>query len=187
MKTVDVTHSDISVIQPLLDQQFGPGVFVIDRTINESIQWKEYFLKYDDNLPQTLVDEAVQLVNGRNTEILNELKIQWYSKIQEKVTQKINDLAVFKFTQQEISSAQNWLNNTSDPVPGCVSFIALKNGLTTIQAAEYIANGDTNYQNLINQLNSILTNFQNTIMTSDMRECRMLIKQTNLQIINFPN
>lgn len=186
MKTVSVLLADISVMQPMLDQEFGVNVFIINRIINQELEWKEYFLTYDDSVPQATVDQAVQFVNKYHSEILNDKKIRWYTKMQDIVQEKTVELTIYKFTPQEMSETQQWLDNTSLPVPGCVMFISLKNNLTLAQAATYIINSDANYQNLVSQLNAILLTFQNNLMASDLRGIKPLVDQTLAEINNFP-
>lgn len=186
MKTVDVLLVDTSIVQPLLDSTFGVGVFKLDRTINEQMQWKYYFLEYDDSVSQSTVDQAVTLVNGIHMQNLNDMRVRWYTGMRVKADQKLETLSVDKFTEEQIIQAQAWLNNMSAPVPACVSFIALKNGLNNQQAAEYIVNSQAEYQNLVNQLNTIVESFQANLMVLDMREGKILIRNTLEQINNFP-
>jgi len=186
MKTVDVLLVDTSIVQPLLDNTFGVDVFKLGRTINEEMEWKYYFLEYADDVNQTIVDQAVTLVNNIHNENLNNMKVRWYSDMRLKADQKIESLTFDRFTTDEVTQAQNWLNNMQSPVPACVIFAALKNNLTNQQAAQYIVNNQTEYQNLIDQLNTIVTNFQNNLMNLDMREGKILIRNTLNQINNFP-
>lgn len=185
MKTVAVAIADISVMQPMLDEKFGTDVFIIDRTINEQLNWKDYFLTYDDTVPQSTVDEAVQFVYDYNQTVVNNKRIRWYTKMQGTIQQKIDSCSTYKLTQREISDAQQWLNNQQDPVPGCVAFLAAKQSITNQQAAEYILNSETNYQNLVNQLNNILFDFQNNIMSIEHRLINSYAAETLAQINNI--
>lgn len=186
MKTVSVLSVDISIMQPMLNQTFGAEVFIIDRTISE-INTKSYYLQCEDTVPQTLVDQAVTFVNNFHNENLRNKKIRWYEKIQLIASDKQNTWKSQTYTDQETQAATTWLNNMSSPVPACVLFVGLKENCSNQRAAEIILESNSNYQTLVNQLNTIMSNFQMQLIGCTNDEIWTIRQSTEEEINNLPD
>jgi len=186
MKTVSVLSVDISIMQPMLNENFGTDVFIINRTISQA-NTKDYYLQCEDNVTQTLVDQAVNFVNNYHNEILRNKKIRFYEKMHLLASYKQENWQSQKYTEQEIQAASTWLNNMSLPVPPCVSFVGLKENCNNQRAAEIILESASTYQLLMNQLNTILSDFQAEIINCTNDEIWDIRRSTEQKINNLPD
>lgn len=185
MKTSSVLLVDISVVQPLLDSMFGIGTFKLDRTIDEQLQWKLYYIEYDDDVSQSIVDQAVEFINSIHNENLRGMKTRWYLKVPDEANKKLSTLQLEKFSPEELSVVQAWVQDPVNPPPTPVVFVSIRDGLSNIDAANYILQSQAGYDDIISRMNAIVSNFQQQILVSDMREGKILIKETLNQINNF--
>lgn len=187
MIKVDVLQSDISIMQPILDQKFGTNVFIIDRTIDPVTGFKDYFLTCDDSVSQNLVDEAIQTVNDNHMELLRNKKVRSFEKIKFLINYALTELDKNKISDEEIAEANHWLNNQTEPVPSCVMYIVLKDNVSTQVAAQIIVDSKTNYDASVAQLKSLQTNYQNQMIDANLRDFKILTDETMAQINNFLN
>lgn len=187
MIKVDVLQSDISIMQPILDQNFGTDTFIIDRTIDPVTGFKNYFLTCDDSVPQNIVDQAVQAVNDNHMELLRNKKVRSFEKIKMLISYALSELDKNKVSELEIAEATYWLNNQSEPVPSCVMYIVLKDNVSTQAAAQTIVDSKVIYDEKVAQLKSLQTNYQNQMIDANLQTFKALTDAAMAQINNFLN
>jgi hypothetical protein len=71
-----------------------------------------------------------------------------------------------RFTEAETQEAYYWLQNQSTPVPGCVLYVSIADGVSNTVAAQSIVNSQAVYDAYVNQVNAIKIQSQNEIMAS---------------------
>lgn len=187
MIKVDVLQSDISIMQPILDQNFGTDTFIIDRTIDPVTGFKNYFLTCDDSVPQNIVEQAVQAVNDNHMELLRNKKVRSFEKIKTLISYALSELDKNKVSDLEIAEANYWLNNQSEPVPSCVMYIVLKDNVSTQVAAQTIVDSKIIYDENVAQLKSLQTNYQNQMIDANLQTFKALTDAAMAQINNFLN
>lgn len=159
-----INFVDLPTLQETLNQNFGEGVFTV--TVDKDTEPKNYYLEYDNNTPQTLIDQAVIIADQNSTTLLNAIKINLYNMLQGKVDKTIIAKEKPKFSDSEIQEANDWLQNMSGPVPTCVIFLSLSLSISNQLAAEKVANSKIEYDNYINQVNAIKAMAQGQILSS---------------------
>lgn len=187
MIKVDVLQSDISIMQPILDQNFGTDTFIIDRTIDPVTGFKNYFLTCDDSVPQNIVTQAVQAVNDKHMELLRNKKVRSFEKIKMLINYALSELDKNKVSELEIAEATYWLNNQSEPVPSCVMYIVLKDNVSTQAAAQMIVDSKITYEENVAQLKLLQINYQNQMINANLQTFRALTDAAMVQINNFLN
>lgn len=187
MIKVDVLQSDISIMQPILDENFGAGIFTIDRTIDPITGFKNYYITCGNNVPQNIIDEAVQAVNDNHMELLRNKKVRSFEKIKMLINYTISELDKNRVSDQEIAEATYWLNNQTEPVPSCVMYIVLKDNVSTQAAAQTIVNSKINHDENVAQLKSLQTNYQNQMIDANLQAFKALTDAAMAQINNFLN
>ena len=155
---------DVGLLQNILNQTFGSSIFIVG---NSNLQTPpEYYIEYSDTTPSQDVDQAL-LISQEQVELcLNDTKLRLYQTIQIVANKQIASIEIPNFTDAEIQSASDWLQNQSLPVPACVSYLSLVKSITNVQSADYIVNSKTYYNDLINQAKTLQTQGQTAVMDS---------------------
>lgn len=151
-------------LQEELDQVWGPGTFTV--TVEDLGNTKNFFLTYAAGTPQTSIDSAVAMAAQNTTNYLNVVKINLYERLNGKAEKAIAAKNPPIYTQEEIKLSVDWLANQQLAVPGCVQFLALTQNITTVAAAQIIAESATEYKSYIDSVNAIKTTAQSQIMSA---------------------
>lgn len=155
---------DVRTLQSILDQTFSEGVFTVNN--NNITTPPEYYIEYADNTPTQDVNQALAIAQEQVEICLNDTKIRLYQTIQIVANKQISLLSTPIFTNDEIQQASDWLQNQSLPVPACVSYLALSQSMSNVQAAQYIVDSKTYYDGLINQIKTLQTDGQTSVMAA---------------------
>lgn len=175
---------DVVYLQNTLDESIGVGIFTVKN--NKSVTPPEYFIEYADNTPAQQVNQALSIAQTQATDLLNDTKVRLYQAIQITANEQIELLAKPNFTDTQIQQANDWLQNQSQPVPACVSYLALLQSMTNVQAAQYIVDSKTNYDNLINQIKALQNQGQTAVMnTTNTYDAKVTANNYQEQIKNI--
>lgn len=151
-------------LQEELDAAWGQSVFTV--VVEDLGNIKNFFLNYADGTPQASIDGAVAMAAQNTTNYLNAVKINLYERLNGKAEKAIAAKNPPIYTAEEITLAVDWLANQQLPVPGCVQFLSLTENISTVAAAQIIAESATEYKSYIDSVNAIKTTAQSQIMSA---------------------
>jgi hypothetical protein len=149
----NIAFVDISALQIQLDTEIGYGIFYVG--INESVVPHQCYIEYNDSTPQSQIDQALSISSTLATETLNKTIVRLYQALDITATKQILIVETPQFTTEEINEANLWLQNQSLPIPSCVTYLSLKDNISTQIAAETIVNSTTVYDQKIQQIKNL--------------------------------
>lgn len=166
----EISFIDYGTFQTELDNKFGSGVFTL--IIGDDPANQKFYIEYE-NVTQTQLNEALALATENATNLLSAIKVRLYETFISYASRAITIKTKPEYTQVEIDSAYNWLQNQELPCPSCVQFVALSKLITNQQAAQEIVNSPEDYANFTNTVNSIKNTGQTeTLATTDIFTCK---------------
>lgn len=173
---------DIS-LQETLNSTFGVNIFTVIMVDGEQ---KTFYLEYQDSVPQSTVNSAVELANQNAQSFLNNVKINLYEKLNSKTEKVIVLKEKPSFSDLEIQQAYNWLQNQQSIPPACVQFLALSKNISNLLAAQQIVDSSTQYENFVNQINTTkLTAQQNLMSATDIYSAKNIATLAIAEIKNL--
>lgn len=168
-------------LQEDLNTIYGVGVFTVEVEYTGDI--KNFFLEYADNTPQVDVNGALAMAAQNATDYLNVVKINLYEKLDGKAAKTIAAKNPPVYTTEEVQLTVDWLANQQLPVPGCVQFLALTDGISNIAAAEIVANSIAEYQAYVGAVNAVKTTAQSQVMSApDVYVAKQIATDANLEM-----
>jgi len=168
-------------LQEALDQTYGPAVFTV--VVEDLGSIKNFFLSYAVGTPQPSIDGAVAMAAENTADYLNVVKINLYEKLDGKAAKTIAAKNPPVYTTEEVQLAVDWLANQQLPVPGCVQFLALTDGISNIAAAEIVANSIAEYQAYVGAVNAVKTSAQSQVMSApDVYVAKQIATDANIEM-----
>lgn len=163
---------DPLLYQQSLDQTFGQGVFQVTQTnINNIIG---FALDYANSTPQSQIDQALVIANENAATLLAGVKVRLYDAFETVANKIIASRVRPVWSDAEIAEAAAWLQNQSTPVPSCVIYNALREGVSNAVSAQQIIDAQANYQAFIDQVNSVKNSGQTaTLAAPDILSCKL--------------
>lgn len=175
---------DYAGFQARLDREFGVGVFTFVLGSGDPVQ--KFYIDYADNTPQTTVNLALDIANANAAELLANTKVRLYDEFEIYSKKLISLKTKPAFTADEINAANTWLQNQSTPPPSIVQYIMALKNLSALAAAQYIVDADTEYQQFIEQVNSVKNAGQAaTLATTEFVECKIQAGPYLVQLKNI--
>lgn len=159
-----IGYVKISPLQAELDGLYGAGVFTVGVAGNGD--HKNFWLEYGPGVPQQSVDGALAAASTNEATYLGVIKVELYERLAEKAAKIVAARPVPSYTAAEIQSAVDWLADQSQPLPACVQFVALAEGLSNVDAATVVANSMINYNTWVDTVNQIKVARQTAVMAS---------------------
>lgn len=161
---VELPYIDYAGFQDKLDATFGQGVFTLEVAVGNTPQ--DFYLHWNAGTPQLEVDAAIAMANENAAELLNAVKVRLYSELQLIANRTITLKVRPTYADSEVDLAAQWIANQSSQPPVCVLYTASLRNCTNLEAAEFIVNSSTEYQQFISTVDGIKSAGQAAIFTA---------------------
>lgn len=170
-------------LNDILSQTFGPGKFkVVIQKMNNSHKERTFYLEYTDATDEQ-ISQALLLAQEDTVKELQYTKQRVYDKMKF-VMDKLTRLNIkTSYLQEDVLSAENWLQDQTQPCPVAVLAIAMKDQISNIDAAQKMTTEESKnlaYKTALTQLFSDTVRFVAESNNAD--DCILKI-QNNIELM----